>query len=337
MSTETASADRGKWLFESRGCLACHSHEKFPGIASNQGPDLSRVSVKFNNEKGKQWLYSWVKQPHRYHVRTKMPELYLDPIVEKDANNQPTGKVTDPAADIAAFLMSGDSDWQPKDVPARGWEGKDLAALEDLAVEWLTSDAIPAKRARDFVTSGIPDSLEPKLKADEKLLLKKNYASNRVEQLQNFVARRTISKHGCFGCHDIPGFEDAKTIGTGLADWGRKDSSRLAFENIHAFLAGPGNPKLAAEGKADTHSTDTHPAETAHADAAEGEHAGGHAHLDPADFVSEGISYYLQSLVSHSRDGFIWQKLRMPRSYDYKTTANKTYNERLRMPKFPVH
>jgi hypothetical protein len=325
--TETASAERGQWLFESRGCLACHSHAKFPGIASNQGPDLSRVNAKLNTEKGKQWLYSWVKQPHRYHVRTKMPELYLDPIVEKDASNQPTGKVTDPAADIAAFLLSGDTDWQPENVPARGWEGQDLAALEDLAVEWLTSDAIPTKRARDFVTSGIPDSLESKLKADEKLLLKKNYQANRVEQLQNFVARRTISKHGCFGCHDIPGFEDAKTIGTGLADWGRKDSSRLAFENIHSFLAGPGNPKHTGEHEADAHSTEAH--------AEEAEHSGGHGHLDPADFVNEGISYYLQSLVSHGRDGFIWQKLRMPRSYDYKTTANKTYNERLRMPKFP--
>jgi cytochrome c2 len=343
--TEEASAERGKWLFESRGCLACHTHNEFPGIAATQGPDLSRVSAKFSNEKGALWLYSWIKQPHRYHVRTKMPELYLDPIVEKDANNQPTGKVTDPAADISAFLLDQVVDWQPKDIPARGWEGQEREALADLAVEWLTSDAIPAKRAREFVTKGIPDSLEPKLKADEKLLLKKNFA-NPTEQLQNFVARRTISKYGCFGCHDIPGFEDAKPIGTGLADWGRKDSSKLAFENIHSFLAGPGNPK---KQDAETHAAaDTHAeapvqpgdsaADSAHASTdshAEEEHAGGHGHLDPADFVNDGISYYLQALVSHSRDGFIWQKLRAPRSYDYKTTKNKTYNERLRMPKFP--
>ena len=30
--TEAPSAERGKWLFESRGCLACHSHDEFPGI-----------------------------------------------------------------------------------------------------------------------------------------------------------------------------------------------------------------------------------------------------------------------------------------------------------------
>ncbi|QEG36985.1 PDZ domain-containing protein [Bythopirellula goksoeyrii] len=318
--TETASAERGKWLFESRGCLACHSHEAFPGIAANQGPDLSRVGAKLNNDIGKKWLYSWIKQPHDYNPRTKMPELYLTPIEEKDAQNQSTGKVTDPAADIRAFLLGTPSDWKPTDVPARDWSGDDLTALADLAQEWLSSDAIPAARAEEFVKTGIPDSLEPKLKADEKLLLKKNFA-NRTQQLQDFVARRTISKYGCFGCHDIPGFEDAKPIGTGLADWGRKDSSKLAFENIHAFLSGSGDPH------ADKHSGDAH--------GAEAHDGGGHGHLNPGDYVQDGISYFLQSLVSHSRDGFLWQKLRMPRSFDYKTTKNKGYNERLRMPKFP--
>lgn len=330
--TESASAERGQWLFESRGCLACHSHEKFPGIAEDQGPELSRLSAKFTTGKGKQWLYSWVKQPHRYHVRTKMPELYLDPIVELDANNQPTGKVTDPAADIVAFLLSGNVDWQPANVPERGWSGEDLDTLADLAVEWLASDAIPTQRAREFVNTGIPDSLEPKLKADEKLLLKKNFA-NRTEQLQNFVARRTISKYGCFGCHDIPGFEDAKPIGTGLADWGRKDSSRLAFENIHAFLAGPGNPKHTSAPDISEQQSEQHANVTSHG-TADTTQAGGHGHLEAVDFVNDGISYYIQSLISHGRDGFIWQKLRAPRSYDYKTTANKKFNERLRMPKF---
>ncbi len=62
--TEQASAERGRWLFESRGCLACHSHAEFPGIASNQGPDLSRISAKFDTENGQQWLYSWLKDPN---------------------------------------------------------------------------------------------------------------------------------------------------------------------------------------------------------------------------------------------------------------------------------
>ena len=98
-------------------------------------------------------MYSWIKKPNRYHARTKMPELYLNPIEEKDAQNQPTGKVTDPAADIAAFLLGTPADWKPTNVPSREWKGEDLDALTDLAVEWLSSDAIPTARAKEFVAT----------------------------------------------------------------------------------------------------------------------------------------------------------------------------------------
>ena len=46
-------------------------------------------------------------------------------------------------------------------------------------------------------------------------------------------------------------------------------------------------------------------------------------------------AFYYESLLHHGRPGFIWQKLRAPRSYDYKKTETKGYDERLRMPKFP--
>ena len=35
-----------------------------------------------------------------------------------------------------------------------------------------------------------------------------------------------------------------------------------------------------------------------------------------------------------SASASFWQKLHKPRSYDYKKTENKGYNERLRMPQF---
>ena len=39
--------------------------------------------------------------------------------------------------------------------------------------------------------------------------------------------QKTVAKYGCYGCHDVPNFEDAKPIGVGLADWGRKDPSKI--------------------------------------------------------------------------------------------------------------
>ena len=51
-----------------------------------------------------------------------------------------------------------------------------------------------------------------------------------------YVGSRSISKYGCSGCHDIPGYEGAKPIGTTLADWGRKETSKLAFEHILHYV-----------------------------------------------------------------------------------------------------
>ncbi len=48
-------------------------------------------------------------------------------------------------------------------------------------------------------------------------------------------------------------------------------------------------------------------------------------------------AYFYDSLLHHGRPGFIWQKLRGPRSYDFKKTETKGYDERLRMPKFPLN
>ena len=46
-----------------------------------QGPDLSGVGTKFakdRNPNGPDWLYSWIKNPTKYHARTVMPNLFLD-------------------------------------------------------------------------------------------------------------------------------------------------------------------------------------------------------------------------------------------------------------------
>ena len=326
--TEEADVKRGAWLFETRGCLACHAHDEFGEVTASQGPNLSRIAAKFDNPKGRQWLYSWIKQPHKYHPRTKMPDLYLDPIDEKDAKNQPTGVITDPAADIVAYLLSIKSEWQPTDVPSRELTAEEEIHLEELALQWLASDQIPEETAAKFLKSGIPDKFAKKVKEDERILIGMT-PENRNAKLLHYVGRRTIAKHGCFGCHDIPGYETAKPIGTAMADWGRKDTSKLAFENIQAFLTTHGlDPTMPGEDHAhpDQHVRD-------HGDEEHGGH-GGHG-LDPIDF-SDDESYFIQAINSHQRDGFIWQKLRHPRSYDYKTTDNKGYNERLRMPKFPL-
>ncbi|MFO0817775.1 MAG: hypothetical protein U1A77_07535 [Pirellulales bacterium] len=327
-----ARMERGKVAFEERGCLACHTHGDFPDVAKYrkpgeivQGPDLTGLGSKFDPERnpvGRKWLYSWIKQPTKYHARTVMPDLYIEPVKTKDE----TGKViaiTDPVADIVDYLLSSKAEgWQPQVDSENAKSSLDALVLENL------QEAFYEAAAQDYLKKGIPASIEKTLKGAERELVvaddafKSGTGLSETQKL-NYVGRKSIAKYGCFGCHDIPGFEDAKPIGTGLADWGRKEPAKLAFEHITHYLHGHGG----------------HGGDHGAADRAEEGHGEGHgdaAHDEGDSGASEQIpEFYLKHIEAGHREGFLWQKLAEPRSYDYKKTENKRYNERLRMPKFP--
>jgi len=295
---ESADAERGKKLFQTRGCLACHQHKDFPQAAhklSNFGPDLSRMGAKLagKGEDGKKWLYTWIRRPDSYHARTKMPDVKLETYMEGEGDQ---AQEVDPAADIVAYLFESSEPWQPSDVPEL--DGM-LEALDELTLEYLNG-TFTESQARRYLKQGIPEALAAELKGAEIALVGEGQVT--TAKKVDYIGRKTIAKYGCFGCHDVPGFEDAKPIGTTLTEWGRKDTSRLAFEQINSYVAH--------------------------------EYGDGH-HVDPED-LGPDIGFYVHALMHHRRDGFIWQKLHEPRSYDYKKTETIGYNERLRMPKFPL-
>src|SRR5262249_21912959 len=283
------------------------------------------------------------KNPSAYHPRTLMPNLMLDVIVS------PEGKKTDPAADIATYLLKSGADWKPESVPPRlsgqvSLTKEELESLDALALESLRN-AVPNLRvAKDYLQNGIDEKQRGDFKGDEVELVGRMTDQKKLL----YVGRRAISKYGCSGCHDIPGFEDAKSIGTSLADWGRKDPSRLAFEQIGEYIntyawpkkEGTGSDKSAdapddakAGGSAAKSLADIHaPLGTTARPAQPGTDP---EHLDYAlDELGPTQGWLMDKLLGHEREGFLWQKLHSPRSYDFKKTENKGYNDRLRMPQF---
>ena len=132
-----------------------------------------------------------------------------------------------------------------------------------------------------------------------------------------YVGRRTISRYGCYGCHDIAGFEEARPIGTALQDWGRKDTSKLSMEHIEEWLHHHGEPD----------GTSTHERIEDIVNPANAESTSHEERMD---------AFFYESLMHHGRPGFLWQKLRQPRSYDYRKVETKGWDERLRMPRFPL-
>jgi cytochrome c551/c552 len=354
----TAAPDvaRGKKVFQLRGCLACHQHADFPEAQSTHGPDLSLIGAKAAaHPKGKEWLYSWLREPARYHPKTIMPNVLLEP--ERLAD----GTVADPAADATAYLMTSGSDWKPAaelefktldgSVPfplasAGSLSDDERKALDELALMYL-KERFPTARAQDVLAKGI-DATQVAIKGDEQALVGLDGAG-RDATLLAYVGKKTLAKLACYSCHDIPGFEDAKPAGAALADWGRKESSRIAFEQashfvMHQIAAGHGGHGGPGHHGHEAHGSAGH-GEPGHAEAPANPFATdlayvakeGEVHVDPAS-LDPDTGFFLGKLLGHEREGFLWQKLRAPRSYDYKKVENKTsYNERYRMPQFPFN
>src|SRR5207249_5213050 len=120
------------------------------------------------------------------------------------------------------------------------------------------------------------------------------------DNLKRYLGKKAVNRLGCYACHDIPGFDNAKPIGVGLNDWGKKDAGRLAFEDIRSFLShnyhivgslvdkegNPVPPKLAEE----------------------------HGHeLKQMPYER----FYADALMHGQREGYLNQKILDPRSYDY--------------------
>ena len=408
-------AARGKNLFATKGCAVCHSHEEVPGIGATFGPELSRIHGKLKAGKtGFDWLYTWIREPERYHPRTKMPHMYLD------AESTADGTV-DPAADIAAFLLKLEGD-PASFKPTATYETPAVedSALDSLIQSMLAKTLTSAQISELLQTGKFPIPAE-KIKTDEIELVgpEAEFSADEWKQRKMaYVGRKTITKYGCYGCHEIPNFENGRPVGTALQDWGKKDRSRLAFEHIHEYLHHHGNPSLGVEFEAIT----AKQAERLKLASVEGVRVsninpgkgpvgdklvlddiitnldgvnitspeqlqdrlgrivvGSEAvvtvlrannekvleekvlHITPDGSmlarVEQGIgrgkrgefkvpaeedrelsaAFYYESLTHHGRPGFLWQKLRQPRSYDYKTIETKSsYDDRLRMPKFPL-
>ena len=318
----TPDAKRGELAFRQRGCLACHSHKAIPDpdkkLSAAFGPDLSRIQDKIPHDPknptaaasdGFRWLYTWLKDPQKHFPRTRMPNLFLE--VEGEG-----AKRTDPAADIAAFLLSQ---------PAGSLAGDAVPDADDTVLDELVKlyagKVIGAANAEALLADGgkypVADPAGDEVElVGEKLTREMKLA---------YVGRRTVSRYGCYGCHDIPGFETARPIGTKLEDWGRKDRTKLALEHIEEFLHHHGE----ADGSSTRERVD-----------AEMQQARAHTlgtkkfgSRDEEEAATRG-SFFYASLLHHGREGFLWQKLRAPRSYDYEKTQTKGYDERLRMPKF---
>ncbi len=104
------------------------------------------------------------------------------------------------AADITAYLMSLKSEgFAERPRPANDLKARDAVVLDYLKNQYSVKEA------------------------DAKLAAMDDHARTA------FLGEKTIARQGCFGCHNVPGFEKATPIGTELTEEGSKLIERLDF------------------------------------------------------------------------------------------------------------
>ena len=174
-----ATAEKGKVIFESYGCQACHatSDVDLPEPWKSRERDIAPTLANMGGKTTADWVAYWVEQPNRYWHGTKMPNLRLS---------------HDEAASVGKYIASLKS----KPLDAAEVEKTDAAIVND-----------PAKRNERVPCSNAGGQIMSRVECGEKL----------------------IGYYGCFGCHNITGFEKSAPIAPELGSFAKKDLTTLDF------------------------------------------------------------------------------------------------------------
>jgi cytochrome c551/c552 len=189
------NADHGKELFETRGCLACHSiGEDSQTLGGTFAANLTRVGEKDNYD----YLVRWV---HNARERTRP----YCPLEKKDIGPE----------DYAKKGLPYQFDLQHSQCPNDGHE----LQVQNMTV--MPSLRLSPEDAQDIASYLIGQKKqEPSAYAD---------ASYMEDPKLKAEGEKWVRHFGCAGCHEISGFETEGRIGTDLTVEGSKPIERLDF------------------------------------------------------------------------------------------------------------
>jgi len=189
------NAAHGKELFETRGCLACHSIGEGDQMQGGTfAANLSRVGEKANYD----YLVRWI---HNARQRTRP----YCPYEKKDIGPE----------DYAKKGLPYQFDLDHSKCPNDGHE----LQVQNMTV--MPSLRLSPEDAQDIATYLMTRKRqEPSAYAD---------ASFMDDPALKEEGKKWVRQFGCAGCHEIAGFEDEGRIGTELTFEGSKPIERLDF------------------------------------------------------------------------------------------------------------
>ncbi|HTA25875.1 MAG TPA: hypothetical protein VK763_20255 [Terriglobales bacterium] len=189
------NAEHGKELFETRGCMACHSIGEGDQMQGGTfAANLSREGEKANYD----YLVRWI---HNARQRTRP----YCPLEKKDIGPE----------DYAKKGLPYQWDLEHSQCPNDGHE----LQVQNMTV--MPSLRLPLADTQDIASFLMTQKhQEPSAYAD---------ASFMDDPKLKEEGKRWVRNFGCAGCHEISGFEDEGRIGTELTFEGSKPIERLDF------------------------------------------------------------------------------------------------------------
>ncbi len=257
---------RGEKLFVELGCHGCHLAQGYENLAKEQGvtaigPSLRRIAAKADPA----WMVGWVKNPHEFRPRTRMPNFMFDDTqAEKitayllDTAKQPSEEWLAGHADpgIAAGGAEAEKGRKliddlgcrachalaPDEVAGQLGADKDIAPnLSQIAAKtdgrwmyhWIKNPRgfssiarMPSLRLSDDEAKAITAYL---LTLGQKTAAPDGLSARLADPENVADGQALVRKYGCAGCHDIPGMESESRIGAELTNYGSKTKEELFF------------------------------------------------------------------------------------------------------------
>jgi mono/diheme cytochrome c family protein len=260
------TAARGETLFIELGCHGCHLAEGYdllakPHDVSIIGPSLRRIGAKVDPG----WLVRWIVNPHTFRPRTRMPNFLLN---DAQATQIAAFLLASTKDSSAAWLAEHPAPDVPRDpgMVARGkalvdtvgcrachalsagevagqlGANKDiapnLAAIAEKTDErWLYHWVKNPRGYSDIARMPSLRLTDDEARAVTAYLLtlgaRKPASGDLGTRLRDpgaiAAGEKLVRKHGCPGCHDIPGMELESRIGAELSTYGNKTKEELFF------------------------------------------------------------------------------------------------------------
>ncbi len=195
LATQTrGNAGHGKELFETRGCLACHSiGEGDNKMGGDFAANLSRVGEKANFD----YIVHWIYNP-RERVAPYCPKEKRD-LTPEDYAKKGLPFVFD--TELHSRCPNDNEELQVQNMTVMPNFRLSESDARDVATYLFSLTSPPSYADASFMD-------DPKMKD---------------------AGRKLIKQYGCAGCHEIKGFEDEQRIGKELTVEGATPIERLDF------------------------------------------------------------------------------------------------------------